>query len=106
MQRGVRSSLFGIIVRCKAPAALAVGKQLCDFAFLGRQIQAAWMFVHDECIQLFPDHRPYGCKSHPTRCDPTPTSRHGCRGVEVSLSCSPNRRSCYSAAPHGDYEFG
>jgi len=38
--------------------ALAVGKQLCDCGFLGWQIEAARMIVHDViCVWFFPDHR-------------------------------------------------
>ena len=38
--------------------ALAVGKQLCDFGFLGWQIQTARMLVHAViCVWFFPDHR-------------------------------------------------
>src|ERR1035437_6954855 len=71
MQWSIRSSLFGILVvqdfqkflkslkpLCRSfRQALAVGKQLCGFVFLSRQIEAAGMLVHAvKCVWFFPDH--------------------------------------------------
>jgi len=72
MQWGIRSNLFRILVvqgfqkfskslkpLCRPfRQALAVDKQLCDFGFLGWQIQTAGMLVHAVlCVWFFPDHR-------------------------------------------------
>jgi hypothetical protein len=72
MQWGIRSSLFRIFVvqdfqkfskslkpLCRPfRQAPEVGKQLGDFGFLSRQIEAAGMPVHiGECVRLFPNHR-------------------------------------------------